>query len=256
MSRLAIIISPAKKMFREPDIIPPRGVPAMAERTEKILSALKSLSDEELRELLAVKNVSPYAEMYRNMQAGDLYSAAASPAVLAYDGIQYKYMSPGVFTSAEAEYIHRRLFIISGFYGALSAYDGIVPYRLEMQAKLSVGGARDLYEYWGDSIYRRVAADCDTIVDLASAEYSCAVVPYARGVRIVRCVFAERKGERLIQKGVYVKMARGAMVRYMAENDVQSPDVLCRFDRLGYKYDPTLSEKDIYVFVSSERKEF
>lgn len=250
MSGLAIIISPAKRMFHEPDIIPPRAFPTMLGRTEEILAALKALDEAELRRVLAVRGMSPYAEMYRRMKKGDLYSSAASPAVLAYDGIQYKYMSPGVFTDAEAEYIHRHLFIISGFYGALDAYDGIIPYRLEMQAKLAVGGARDLYEYWGDSICRRVTEDRDTIIDLASAEYSRAVVPYARGVRVVRCVFAERDGVRLVQKGVYVKMARGAMVRYMAENNVQRPEELWDFDRLEYKYDPTLSGKDTYVFVS------
>lgn len=255
MSGLAIIISPAKRMFHEPDITPPRGMPVMAGRTEEILSTLKALGEDELRRVLTVRNVSPYAEMYRRMEKGDLYSAAASPAVLAFDGIQYKYMAPGVFTDAEAEYIHRRLFIISGFYGALGAYDGIIPYRLEMQAKLSVGAAHDLYEYWGDSIGRRVTEGRDTLIDLASAEYSRAVVPHATGVRVVGCVFAERDGARLIQKGVYVKMARGAMVRYMAERGVQRPEELQEFRGLGYSFEPLLSGKDKYVFLSTERKE-
>lgn len=250
MNELAIIISPAKRMFHEPDIIPPRAFPSMAERTEEILASLKALSEDELRRVLAVRDVSPYAEMYRRMEKSDLYSAAASPAVLAFDGIQYKYMAPGVFTDTEAEYIHRRLFIISGFYGALGAYDGIIPYRLEMQAKLAVGGARDLYEYWGDSICRRVTYGRDTIIDLASAEYSRAVVPHATGVRVVRCVFAERDGARLVQKGVYVKMARGAMVRYMAERGVQRPEELREFNGLGYSFEPLLSGKDKYVFVN------
>jgi hypothetical protein len=255
MSGLAIIISPAKRMLAEADIIPPRGIPAMASRTEEILSALKKLSDGELRRVLALRDASPYVEMYRRMDKSDLYSAAASPAVLAYDGIQYKYMSPGVFTYEESEYIQRRLFIISGFYGALRAYDGILPYRLEMQSKLSVGGARDLYEYWGSSIYECVTAEHDVIVDLASSEYSRAVLPYSRGVRVVRCVFAEQEGDRLIQKGVYVKMARGAMVRYMAESKAESPEALRDFHGLGYSYSPTLSEKDTYVFIASEKKE-
>jgi len=44
--------------------------------------------------------------------------------------------------------------ILSGFYGILAPFDGVVPYRLEMQAKLSVGKSRDLYDFWGNRLYK------------------------------------------------------------------------------------------------------
>ena len=37
--------------------------------------------------------------------------------------------------------------ILSGFYGLLRPFDGVTPYRLEMQAKLAVDGCRDLYQF-------------------------------------------------------------------------------------------------------------
>ena len=61
-----------------------------------------------------------------------------TPAVLAYKGIQYQYMAPGVFTDMELEYIQQHLRILSGFYGILRPFDGVTPYRLEMQANLSI----------------------------------------------------------------------------------------------------------------------
>ena len=41
------------------------------------------------------------------------------------------------------------------------------------------------------------------------------------------CVFAEEAGDgKLVQKGVYAKMARGEMVRYMAETAAEHPEDL------------------------------
>lgn len=34
--------------------------------------------------------------------------------------------------------------------------------------------------------------------------------------RLVEVIFGEQNGERIVQKGVYAKMARGEMVRYLA----------------------------------------
>ena len=33
-------------------------------------------------------------------------------------------------------------------YGVLKPMDGVTPYRLEMQAKVEIGDAKNLYEYW------------------------------------------------------------------------------------------------------------
>ena len=52
-------------------------------------------------------------------------------------------------------------------------------------------------------------------------------------------------------KGTYAKMARGEMVRFMAENSIESPEAIKRFDRLGYAFRPDLSSDTEYVF---ERK--
>ena len=90
--------------------------------------------------------------------------------------------------------------------------DGVVPYRLEMQAKLSVDGSRDLYGYWGDAIYRRLTdgEDHPLIVNLASKEYSRAVEPWLRpGDRFVTCVFGEEGTDRNGRPKVKVKATQG-----------------------------------------------
>ena len=49
------------------------------------------------------------------------------------------------------------------------------------------------------------------------------------------------------------KMARGEMVRFMAENQIEKPEDIRSFDRLDYIFDPIRSEESTYVFVRKGR---
>ena len=49
-------------------------------------------------------------------------------------------------------------------------------------------------------------------------------------------------------KGTYAKMARGEMVRFMAENRIENPEDIKKFDRLGYSFRSDLSSDAEYVF--------
>lgn len=53
---------------------------------------------------------------------------------------------------------------------------------------------------------------------------------------------------KLVIKGTYAKMARGEMVRFMAENQIEDPDGIKRFNRLGYVYRDDLSGDREIVF--------
>ena len=55
-----------------------------------------------------------------------------------------------------------------------------------------------------------------------------------------------------MQKGVYAKMARGEMVRYMAANAITEPEKIKAFDLSGYQYRDDLSSDKEYVFVRTE----
>ena len=46
-------------------------------------------------------------------------------------------------------------------------------------------------------------------------------------------------------------MARGEMVRFAAEHNVQSPEGLQGFSRLGYAFDSQRSTGDTYLFCRS-----
>lgn len=290
---MRIIISPAKKMNADTDSFPSRGLPRMLERTEALLAKLREMSYEELKALWKCND--QIAELnFRRLRDMDLRRGLA-PAIMAYEGIQYQYMAPHIFSESQWTYAEEHLRILSGFYGILRPTDGVIPYRLEMQAKLTpvreaFGSVNSLYEYWGDSIYRHLAAEtpadidalqsagpaaktpADTdsllsagpaaktpadadalqIVNLASDEYSKSVLPFiAPSVTWVSCIFGELADGRVKVKGTLAKMARGEMVRWMAENQIQDVRGLRDFRQLNYRFHEELSSDRAYVFLKS-----
>ena len=245
---MRIIISPAKKMKVDTDSLPWRDLPAFLTKTEQLCTQLQGMSDTELKKLWKC-NDSIAALNIQRLQNMDLHSCL-TPAVLAYEGIQYQYMAPGVFTEQAFDYVQEHLRILSGFYGILKPFDGVTPYRLEMQAKLQAGEAKDLYAYWGDSLAKAIFAETDCIVNLASKEYSVCVSKFLpENIRFITCVFGEEKDGKVIEKGTMCKMARGEMVRYMAENRIEDPKQIKAFDRLDYRFDETRSDCEKFVYI-------
>ena len=251
---MKIIISPAKKMNIDTDTLACRSVPVFLDETAELLTWMKNLTFAQAKELWKC-NDKIAEQNYRRFQEMDL-ERNLTPAVIAYEGIQYQYMAPAVFGGAQTDYIQEHLRILSGFYGVLKPFDGVVPYRLEMQAKASEAG--DLYKFWGDKLYREVTREeqgaGSLIVNLASKEYSKCVEKYLTPEdRYLTIVFGELSDGKVKQKGTLAKMARGEMVRYLAEHEVEDPDGIKGFDRLGYCFDEALSNGREYVFLKKEQ---
>ena len=240
---MRIILSPAKKMNVNTDDLAPCGFPAFMEQTEEIVHFLKGLSYGEAKKLWAC-NDRIAEQNYDRLQQMDLYHQL-TPAILAY-----QYMAPSVFENGQFAYVQEHLRILSAFYGVVRPMDGVTPYRLEMQAKAKIAGTKDLYDYWGDRLYRAVLDDSRIIINLASKEYSRCIEKYLQPKDVyITCVFGEFSGEKIVQKGVYAKMARGEMVRFMAENRIGSPEEMKGFDRLGYAFRADLSDERTYIFI-------
>ena len=148
---MKIIISPAKKMKTD-DVLPWRDLPAFLEKTDRLLAALRAMPAARLKSLWKGSDAIA-GENLRRLERMDL-RRGLTPAILSYEGIQYRYMAPDVFTDAQFDYLQEHLRILSGFYGVLRPFDGVTPYRLEMGARLKTEGARDLYAFWGDKLAR------------------------------------------------------------------------------------------------------
>jgi len=247
---MRIIIAPAKKMVVDTDSFAVDGLPVFLEQTERLKAALQRMSPSELQALWKCNDAIAKLNTER-LSAMDL-RRRLTPAIVSYEGIQYQYMAPGVMETAQLDYLREHLLILSGFYGLLRPFDGVTPYRLEMQAKLSVGDCRDLYEFWGDTLARQLASETDFVLNLASKEYSRAVEPHLpKSVRFLTCTFGEHKDGKVIEKGTMCKMARDQMVRWLAENNVTSWADIRAFDQLGYRFQPELSSENHDVFLKS-----
>ena len=245
---MRIIIAPAKKMREDTDTLACAGLPVFLDRTERLRDWIRGLSYEEQKKLwdcndrIAGQNARRFEQM--DLRKG------LTPAILAYDGIQYTYMAPAVFEDGQFDYVQSHLRILSGFYGVVRPMDGVVPYRLEMQAKAAVDGYKNLYDFWGDALYREVMDDSRVLINLASREYAKCIEKFLQPEdRYITCVFGEPEGERIVQKGVYAKMARGEMVRFLAGIHAESPEQLKAFDWSGYRFEEARSSEAEYVFL-------
>lgn len=271
------MISPAKKMNCLEEFPVEPGRPVFLERTKGLMKYLRSLDRETIQRIWKCND--KIADLNRQRLKSMDLEGFVTPAVLAYEGLQYQSMAPGVFENRALDYIGDHLYILSGFYGILKAFDGVTPYRLEMQARIAMEHegriVTSLYDYWGDSLYQVLADGADVIVNLASEEYGKAVKPWAlsgrkRGAgktagegicpapRQVDCVFGqleEADGKVKVRvKATEAKMARGAMVRYMAQRQVEDVEELKEFDQIGYGYREDLSKEDRLVFVKGKGK--
>lgn len=245
---MKIIISPAKKMNTNTDMFSCKGMPVFLKDTEKLKEWIKTFTYEEVKALWGCND--KIAELnFRRFHEMDLHRNL-TPALISYEGIQYQYMAPEVFDQSEWEYVQSHLRILSGFYGVLKPLDGVTPYRLEMQAKAQIEDKKNLYEFWGNRLYGEVRGDGETIVNLASKEYSKCIEKYlTSGDHYITCVFGERKGGKIIQKGTQAKMARGEMVRYMAAHHVEDTEDLKQFHGLDYSFAEDESTETEYVFL-------
>ena len=247
---MKIILSPAKKMIVDTDNIAPVELPVFIDKTAEVLSWMKSKSKEELKTIWKC-NDKIAEQNFNRLEKMDLYSRL-TPAVLAYEGIAFQYMAPSVFEIQQFEYLQNHLRILSAFYGILKPMDGVTPYRLEMQAKAEIEETTNLYDYWGDRLYHSVIDDSRTIINLASKEYSKCIERYLSDKdNYITITFCELSGDKLVTKGTYAKMARGEMVRFMAENNIENLVEIQKFDRLGYSFRSDLSSDSEFVF---ERK--
>ena len=254
---MIFIISPAKQMTQSHDMFECSGLPGFMEKTYQVYESLQQMSNTELKTLwkcsdsIAETNI----ERIRHM---DLEHDTRC-AVMSYVGIQYQHLAAHVMDQDQLDYLQTHLFIVSGLYGLVRPFEGVVPYRLEMQSKLSVAGSRNLYDFWSESLAQAIAKSLDSqsdeervLINIASAEYAKAVVPACvknHGIRVVTCLFKTLEHNKLTQRSTEAKIARGTFMNWCAARAVQKIEDLKAFNELGYAFCSELSDDETIVFV-------
>ncbi len=244
---MKIIIAPAKKMKVDQDSFLVQTQPQFLEKTQVLLDFLRSRNFDQLKEIWRANNKIIKTNQL-NLERFELNSQL-SPSIVAFNGIQYQYIGADVLEQSALDYLQENLRIVSGFYGLLRPFDGIIPYRLEMGAPMV--GFRDysLYHFWGEDLYQSLYEKNDNVINLASKEYARAIEPYIQPTqKFITVTFLEKKKDKWRQIATHSKMARGAMVRFMAQNKVNDVEKIKDFHDFGFQFDSSQSTENNLVF--------
>lgn len=248
---MKIIISPAKKMQVDIESLDYETLPAFCAEANELLNYLRNCDYQTLKHMWKCNDAITKLN-YERLHTLECQQQL-TPALFAYIGIQYQYIAPAAFELASLNYLQEHLCILSGLYGVLRPLDGILPYRLEMQAKINYDKYNSLYDFWHDKIASFLLSDNNCIINLASKEYSRCITKYLMSdTKFITCVFGEKVNGKIVEKGTYAKMARGEMVRFMAEQQIEDEEQLKKFNRLGYNFNVSLSTDNTFVFVKGD----
>lgn len=245
---MLVIMSPSKTMKEMIECDRHLHLPIYMDHTKEIVNTLKDMSVSQIQDLMKINDrlAKLNNERFHNLK----FDSKGLPAILSYDGLQYKNIQLDTFDNEELTYLDNHLRIISGLYGVLRPFSSIYPYRLEMQTRISINGSVNLYDYWNSSIYEALAMEANTIINLASNEYSKSILPYVdTHVTYITCIFKVRRGDKLKVESTASKIARGKMIHYIVKNKINNPMELKLFHEDGYRFVEEESTMNEYIFI-------
>lgn len=251
---MKIVISPAKSLDYEtpcPTDKYTQGI--FLEEAAKLNAALKKKTP---KKLSALMNISPaLGELnYERNQEWELPFTPenSKQAVYAFKGDVYIGLDAYTIPEEKLDQLQDKLRILSGQYGVLKPLDLMQPYRLEMGTKLKIRTKDNLYQFWGDKITKALNEELEEnepFVNLASNEYFKSVKWKNLKSPVVTPVFKDYKDGKLKMISFFAKKARGMMVRYIIDNDIETVEDLKGFNYEGYGFDANLSTEKELVFT-------
>jgi len=246
-----ILISPAKNLrkhvFNDHDRL---SVPQFLAEAKLVHRSLAKCTHEELVDLMSIsaKLASESKQMIKLWDHNFLYRS-----VEMFDGEVYRGLGIDTLADEFNDVLSDRLRILSGLYGILKPFDLIYPYRLEMGTKFSPKeDQKNLYDFWGEKVTKTLKKELEkdeVIINLASTEYFKVIRQNLLKNRIVTPIFKEFKNGQFTTVMMYAKHARGAMTRYLIENELSDIEELKLYDVDGYQYNELQSTKDEWVFI-------
>lgn len=251
---MKIVISPAKSLDFETEVSTTTHTQGIfLEQAEKISAVLKKKSAKVLSKLMRISDNLGQLNYERN-QAWNLPFTLenSKQAIFAFTGDVYIGLDAESIPSKKLAQLQDKLRILSGQYGILKPLDLMQAYRLEMGTKLKIGRKENLYQFWENSVTNALneeLKDDEVFVNLASNEYFKVVQPKELKVPVITPVFKDFKNGKLKVISFFAKKARGMMVRYIIDNDVETVNGLKKFNSGGYAFDTNLSSETELVFT-------
>jgi cytoplasmic iron level regulating protein YaaA (DUF328/UPF0246 family) len=252
---MLIVLSPAKSLdFETPAVTEISTQPLFNDDAAELVEVAKMLSSVQLSELmdispgLAKLNVDRFSSWERNPG-----QSKTKQAILAFNGDVYDGVAADGLNAQQLNYLQQHLRILSGLYGLLRPLDQMQAYRLEMGSRLQNIRGKNLYAFWGNKITnilneKLTNRQCKSLVNLASEEYFKVVSPKLLVVPVITPIFQDFKNGKYKIISFYAKRARGLMVRYCAEHNVNEAENLKSFNLDGYAFCEEESDSKKWVF--------
>lgn len=238
---MKIIISPAKS-FKKNEGIETEGL-LFPEKTKILVDKFKQYSMNEMGNLNRT-NDKLTEKAYYDYQEFD-FKNLDNPAIFAYDGLVFKQFNKDDFN--DLEYLNDHVYIISALYGLLKPLTAIADYRLYFD-----NSDMDLYEFWGDDLYKELYKNDELIINLASKEYTKTIRPFLKkDDKFISLSFKDYKDGKLRSYTAWMKQARGRMLKEIISKKIKDPEDIKKLEVNGYKYDPYNSRENEYVYIRS-----
>ena len=236
---MKIIISPAKG-FKHFDNIKTEGL-LFPEKTRILLEKIRKLSMNEMGNLNRT-NDKLTEKAYFDFQDFD-FDDLPNPALFSFDGLVFKQFTMDDFD--DIDYLNDHVYILDAFYGLLKPMTGISDYRLYFDNTMY-----DLYEFWGDDLYKKLFEVNDLVLNLASKEYTKTIRSFLKeSDKFLTVDFKEVRDGKLKSVVSYMKQARGAMLKEIITRKIEDIDEVKKLKINGYIYDPYNSTPDTLTFV-------
>ena len=134
--------------------------------------------------------------------------------------------------------------------------DGIVPYRMEHCVTIEATNDKPIHQFWKDRLtdvlIDSVKADDGILLHLSTEEYE-HLFDWKRVCKEVTVVqplfYVRQKDGGLKMQAVWAKSCRGAMVRFILNNRLVTPEELSAFNYEGFEYTPLLGDANNPHFV-------
>jgi len=251
---MKIILSPAKSLEFETKAGTSKYTqPVFLEQAQKLNSTLKKKSAKQISKLMSVSDALGQLNFQRNQEWNVPFTAKNSKqAIYAFRGNVFQGFDVDSLPADKLDQLQDKLRILSGQYGLLKPLDLMQAYRLEMSTRLKVGRKDNLYQFWDTSITDALNAelkDDEPFVNLASKEYFKVIKTNLLKVPMVTPVFKDLKNGEYKTIMTFAKLARGYMLRYIIDNDIDTIEGLKGFDTKGYGFDANMSTETELVFT-------
>jgi len=252
---MKIVLSPAKSLDFKSKLPTSRGTqPQFLDTAIKINRKMERQTKAKLRGLMDIssKLADLNFERYKTFEE-EHTKENSRPAIYAFDGDVYTGLDAYSIPLEKLERLEDSLRILSGMYGILKPLDLIQPYRLEMGTSIGIDRKADLYRVWQKKITNSLNHELqndELFINLASNEYFKAIDKKRLKVPVITPVFKDLKNGKLKIISFFAKKARGSMVRYIIDKEIDSIEGLRGFDYDGYRYSENDSPKENeFVFI-------